>query len=129
MEYNRNVFILSADKQEIDLLCSMLSEEAYGSKAFHGMEELKAGLRHHGCLAVILDIDSVSLSNRLIRILKDSFPDVSIFFTSRRRFHPELQDSLSHHICACLSKPVDPDELHFWLKSVSDNDRDYLVPP
>jgi hypothetical protein len=37
---------------------------------------------------------------------------------SAKRFHPELQDAIQHHIYACLNKPVDPDELLFWVKSV-----------
>jgi DNA-binding NarL/FixJ family response regulator len=82
----------------------------------------RAGLGRADCLAVILDVDSVMLSNRIIRMLKENFPALSIFCTSRRRFHPELQDALSHYISACLSKPVDPDELNFWLKSIRDDE-------
>lgn len=128
MERQRSVFILSTDEQEIEQLSSMLLEGPYGSKVFRRLEELEAGLKGSGCLAAILDVDSVPLSNRIIRILKNSFPEVSFFCTSLRRLHPELQDALSHYVCACLSKPVDPEELQFWLRSVHDNASDSRTP-
>ena len=124
MTSKNDVFILSIDEQETNLLCSMLSEGAYGSKVFHRMDELEDGLRRHDCLAAILDVDSVPMNNRIIRVLKDSYPGLSIFCTSRRRLHPELQDALSQHVCASLSKPIDPDELQFWLNSIRENEVD-----
>jgi hypothetical protein len=27
-------------------------------------------------------------------------------------------------IYACLNKPVDPDELHYWIKCIFENDKD-----
>lgn len=129
MPSRREVFILSTDDLETEELRSILSESRLGATVFQSVDALEAGLGCAGCLAVILDVDSVALSNRVIRMLKENFPAVSIFCTSRRRFHPELQDALSHHISACLSKPVDPDELHFWLKSIREDEVDARSPP
>ncbi|MFO7684488.1 MAG: hypothetical protein R6V60_00215 [Desulfobacterales bacterium] len=121
MPSQREVFILSTDDVETEELCSILSQGRFGATVFRTVDALEAGLGRADCLAVILDVDSVMLSNRIIRMLKENFPALSIFCTSRRRFHPELQDALSHYISACLSKPVDPDELNFWLKSIRDD--------
>jgi DNA-binding NarL/FixJ family response regulator len=129
MPSRREVYILSTDDVETEEVRSILSEGRFGSTVFQTVDELEAGLWLTDCLAVILDVDSVALSNRVIRMLKENFPAVSIFCTSRRRFHPELQDALSRHISACLSKPVDPDELHFWLKAIDTNGIDARSPP
>lgn len=116
----REVFVLSTDDAENEALCSILSKGRLGHRFFPTMNDLEAGLKDTTCRAIILDVDSVAVSNRSIRTLKENFPAVSIFCTSERRFHPELQDALAHHISACLGKPVDPDELQFWLKAIDD---------
>jgi DNA-binding response OmpR family regulator len=115
-----DVFVLSTDSAENEALCSILSEGRFGHRVFPTLNDLEAGLKDSTCRAIILDVDSVAVGNRSIRTLKENFPAVSIFCTSERRFHPELQDALAHHISACLGKPVDPDELQFWLKAIDD---------
>lgn len=129
MPSRREVFILSTDDLETEELRSILSGSRVGATVFQSVDALEVGLGRTDCLAVLLDIDSVALSNRIIRTLRENFPSVGLFCTSRRRFHPELEDALSHHISACLSKPVDPDELHFWLKAIGANGIDARSPP
>ncbi|MFO7495729.1 MAG: hypothetical protein R6X05_08880 [Desulfobacterales bacterium] len=124
----REVFVLSTDDAENEALCSILSKGRLGSRVFKTVNDLEAGLKGGECMAIILDVDSVAVGNRSIRTLKEKFPAVSIFCTSERRFHPELQDALAHHISACLGKPVDPDELQFWLKAVDDKAIDARSP-
>jgi hypothetical protein len=65
-----------------------------------------------------LDIDTVPVNNRTIRDLALKNPSVRFLCTSKDRFHPELKDAICYHIYACLNKPIDPDELLFWLKSI-----------
>jgi DNA-binding NarL/FixJ family response regulator len=69
-------------------------------------------------VAVVLDIDSVPVDNRTIRKLALKYPGVRFLCTSKDRFHPELKDAICYHIYACLTKPVDPDELLYWIKSI-----------
>ncbi|MCK5196674.1 MAG: hypothetical protein KAQ71_22875, partial [Desulfobulbaceae bacterium] len=71
-----------------------------------------------GYLAIIIDIDSVAVDNRVIRELTVSYPEIYFLCTSKDRFHPELKDAICYHIYACLTKPVDPDELVYWLRSI-----------
>lgn len=118
MAIQPKIFILSTDKPEIENLDFILSESRFASKAFEQLEELKTALARSNCRVAILDVDSVPLTNRTIRLLKDSHPEVTLFCISLSRLHPELQDALSHDICACLNKPVDPEELRFWLKAI-----------
>ena len=69
-------------------------------------------------IAVIIDIDSIPVDNRTIRNLTLKYPGVRFLCTSKDKFHPELKDAICYHIYACLNKPVDPDELLFWIKSI-----------
>ena len=69
-------------------------------------------------LAVIIDIDSVPVDNRTIRNLTVQNPEIYFFCLSERRFHPELEDAICYHIYACINKPIDPDELFFWIDSI-----------
>ena len=85
------------------------------------MPALESGLASFP-LAVILDVDSVPLDNHAIRNLKASNPAVSFLMVSRERFHPELQESISHVLYACLKKPADTDEIIYLLKSIWDHE-------
>ncbi len=117
---NNRVAVVSGDAQEIENLCSMLSEDRFASTVFRQLEDLMDRLYPTDCLAVIINVDTVRLTNRNVRNLADRFPEVNIFCTSTARLHPELQDAMTRHIRACLAKPVDPDELRFWLRSIHD---------
>ena len=45
------------------------------------------------------------------------------------RFHPELKEALCYHIFACINKPVDPDELVYWIRCIRDNQTDSRDAP
>ncbi len=68
---------------------------------------------------VILDLDSIPVDNRLVRKLKAASPAVSILAVSSRKFHPELRQAISLYIHACIRKPLDPEELRFWITSIT----------
>ena len=117
---NYRVAVVSADAREIENIRSMLSEDRFASTVYRQLEDLMDGLNRADRLAAIIDIDTVRLTNRNVRNLAGRFPEVSIFCISTARLHPHLQDAMTRHIRACLVKPVDPDELGFWLKSMHD---------
>lgn len=94
---------------------------AYRTARYPTLPELKSGLCTCACIAAILDLDSVPLDNRTIRNLTTAFPSVQFLSASRDRSHPELQDAIAHHLFACLTKPIDPDELHYFLKCIRDD--------
>jgi len=123
------ICILSKDEQQIDELRFILCERQFEARVFRSLDSLKKGLSHTGCLAAIMDVDSVVVTNRMIRQIKTRFAEVSIFCTSQHRLHPDLKDALSQHIYACLSKPLDPEELDFWLKCIRDNELVSRAPP
>lgn len=97
----------------------MMAERNYASDILLSLEELVSRLGSNDVTAAFIDVDSVSVDNRNIRDLTLKHPSVYFFCISRDRFHPELKDAICYHIYACLNKPIDPDELRFFLDSIA----------
>jgi DNA-binding NtrC family response regulator len=112
------IAILGSDADDAAALCRLIEKEAYRTEIYSSLPALEDGLALAPCLAVILDVDSVPLDNHKIRNLKAFHPSVSLLMVSRERFHPELQESISHVLYACLKKPADSDEITYLLKSI-----------
>ena len=114
----KGIILLDADRDNSRKLSNMLTSRGYPvtiTRAFSSLEELIESSHY---LAVIFDIDSVPVENRKIRDLALKYPGFCFLCTSKDRFHPELKDAICYHIYACMNKPVDPDELLFWIKSI-----------
>ena len=120
----KHIAVLDADQKECRRLCNLLGKNQYPTIPMYSIQYLEANLNQFDCLAVILDIDTISVDNRSIRDLTIRFPEVYFFCLSERPFHPELHDAICYHIFACINKPIDPDELFYWLRSINENDRD-----
>ena len=99
-------------------------EEALAEKQYLVTCLNAASLENHlsqkDCRIVILDLDSVPTDTFFFRQLKRSHPGLKIIVASRQSYHPELEEAMSHHIFAIISKPVDPDEIVFLLKNIDD---------
>ena len=127
--FKNTVAILGADAQDSKAICRIIEKGPYLTKTCPGLRELETMLESSPCQAVILDIDSVPLDNRTIRELTRSYPSTFYLCISRERFHPDLKDAISRHLFACLHKPVDPDELNYFLKCIRDNATDSRGSP
>ena len=127
--FKNTVAILGADVQDSKAISRIIEKGTYLTKTCPGLRELETMLESSPCQAVILDIDSVPLDNRTIRELTRSYPSTSFLCTSKEHFHPDLKDAISHHLFACLHKPVDPDELHYFLNCILDDETESRGPP
>ena len=114
----KKIVVLDTDQNSSLELVNMLNSQNYPFTQAHSLSALKEFLVSDQYVAVILDIDSVPVDNRTIRQLALKHTGVRFLCTSKDRFHPELKDAICYHIYACLNKPVDPDELLFWIKSI-----------
>lgn len=110
--------VVDADKEQRKELRAILEPEHYRITTLHSLLNLEERILKGTCRAVILDLDTVPVSNRALRQLKRKNPDIFIICLSKRKFHPELEEAISRHIYACLGKPVDPDELVYLLRSI-----------
>ena len=99
-------------------LRNMLAGQPYTVTLCNTIAECEKYFRNNACCALILDLDTVAIDNRSIGRLKKNHPEISIIAKSERTFHPELGESMRSSIFACLAKPLDPDELSYWLKSL-----------
>ena len=114
----KGILVLDANAQSRQVICNILKSHHYPTNAIHSLSELKPCIEKENHIAVIIDIDSVPVDNFTIRNLALKYPGVRFLCTSKDRFHPELKDAICYHIYACLNKPVDPDELVYWIKSI-----------
>ena len=114
----KGIVVLDADQKQCHQLCALLEARQFRTNPIDSIGNLEEYLKEGDCLSVFLDIDTISVDNRTIRDLTTRFPDVYFFCLSEVPFHPELHDAICYHIYACLTKPVDPDELFFWIKSI-----------
>ena len=117
-EMNKGLIILDADKSSSHALSDMLTSSGYPVTITPKLSFLEKLIESNQFVAVIFDIDSVPIDNRTIRDLALKYPSLCFLCTSKDRFHPELKDAICYHIYACLNKPIDPDELIFWVKSI-----------
>ncbi len=67
---------------------------------------------------VILDLDDALINNRVLKDVKRKRPAMQIIGISRRPFHPELKEAMRSYIYACMSKPMDAEELIYLVKGL-----------
>ena len=114
----KKIAVLNADKEERREISKLLKQQYYRAVPLKSLADLEVYLTKKDCRVVLMDIDSVPVDNRTIRELTLKHPEAYFLCTSKDRFHPDLKDAICYHIYACLNKPVDPDELFYWLKSI-----------
>lgn len=120
----KTILVLDADKKECRELCTLLNDQQFRTVPIHSMPEMIMFIQETECLVVIMDLDSVPVDNRTIRELTLQYPSIYFLCISSDRFHPHLKEALCYHIYACINKPVDPDELIYWVRSIRKNESD-----
>ncbi|UCE83105.1 MAG: hypothetical protein JSV47_00745 [Deltaproteobacteria bacterium] len=123
------VVVVDSDENQCLQLCELLEAEHYKTTALNSLGSLEGALIENGCQIILFDLDTLPVDNRLFRDIKKMNPALRIIGISSRPFHPELQEAMSKHIYVNLSKPVDGDELIYWLKSICENEADSRDSP
>jgi DNA-binding NtrC family response regulator len=123
------VVVVDSDENQCLQLCELLEAEHYKTTALNSLGSLEGVLIENGCQIILFDLDTLPVDNRLFRDIKKMNPALRIIGISSRPFHPELHEAMSKHIYVNLSKPVDGDELIYWLKSICENDADSRDSP
>jgi len=117
----KEVIVLDADTSQSQNLVAFLNDNAYTATPMNSLSNIDQYMAETDCRAVVLNLDNISVSNKLLRDLKRKKPSINIIAHSKRQFHPELEEALREYISVCLAEPVDTDELDYWLKSVFEN--------
>ena len=123
----KKVVVLDTDKKQCKSLCALLAGHEYMSIPLTSMANMDQYMGVSDCRAIILNLDTVSVTNKIFKDLKRKNPLVNIIAFSERQYHPELEEALRDYISVCLAKPVDPDELFYWLRCVFKNDKEAKV--
>lgn len=118
----KKILLLNTNVKECKSLHALLDKHHFLTASADSIQELENILIGRDYIAVILDLDTIPVSNHNLKELSVKHPEVPVLCISAKRFHPELQDAIQHYIYACLNKPVDPDELLYWLRSMEEND-------
>ena len=117
----KEVIVLDADEKQRLNLCDLLTDHTYTTISMTTFSNMDQYFEESDCRAIILNLDTSSVTNKILRDLKRKNPLINIIGLSERQFHPELEESLREYISVCLAKPVDPDELTYWLKTIYEN--------
>ncbi len=118
----KKVLVVDADQEQCEQLCDLLAGENYQTVPLHSFSVLESTLKQTPCRTIIVDIDTIEVDNRTIRDVVLKNPGIYFLCLSRDRFHPELKDAICYHIYACINKPIDTDELFFWLRSIYEDE-------
>ena len=117
----KSILVIDADKKQGRELCELLKADQFKAVSQYSTQNLEQRIKDTECRAILWDIDTVPVDNRTVRKLTLQFPEVYFFCLSKEPLHPELKDAISHHIYACLNRPIDADELFYWLRSIDEN--------
>jgi DNA-binding NtrC family response regulator len=112
------ILVVTADQTQRAEICDLLEEHNYRTLSSESLVNVAALTEKSGCGAMILDLDTLPIDNRGLRDLKRKSPDLHIIAVSSHSFHPELREAITDYIYACLCRPVDPDELIYWIKTI-----------
>jgi len=118
---NENVLLVGENGEDLKMMHLFLKRLSYSPVIVPTLEAAAEMCSKKSYRVAVLDFDSMVLDNKTIRNFKHKFPQVNLIISSTKRFHPELKEAITDHIYACLTKPVDPDELAYWLASIHQN--------
>jgi DNA-binding NtrC family response regulator len=115
------VLVISENREDLNRICQALHRDHFQTTKISSPAELDQIAESQSCQAAILDLDTMPVNNRLIKKISRQNPLLRIIGLSTRPYHPELREAISKHMYACIHKPIDFDELLFWVKSVYEN--------
>jgi len=127
---SKEILMLATDTELFEEVRRALKNENTHMVNTNSITDLEKTVKSTDIEVLVLDLDTLPIENRFIRNLKKQQPAMTIIGLSDRSFHPELKEAMRKHIYACLCKPIDPDELVYWINSIVENSVDSQnVPP
>ncbi len=121
------VVVVDADDKPRRALRAILEERNYPTTDMHSLPELKNYIEDIPGGIIVMDIDTIPVDNLTIRDMAIKNPGFYFLCLSKDRFHPDLKDAICYHIYACINKPLDSEELFYWLKTISEDEEFYKV--
>ncbi|MCF6246970.1 MAG: hypothetical protein L3J69_06365 [Desulfobacula sp.] len=110
--------ILDSNTKNCNALCSLVKNLEYNAIPIHTLEKLLQYLKKNSRKAIILNIDTIGINNKVIKEISRKYQQATFLCMSETRFHPDFKEAIRNHIFACLNTPIDADELKYFLKSI-----------
>ena len=114
------VAVVDADKQNCRAICALLEQANIPVASMHSLKVLADHLKREPVAVLIIDLDTLPVDNTFFRSLKKQYPNLHILCLSSRTYHPGLEEAMGSHICASLAKPLNSEELFYWLKAIAE---------
>jgi DNA-binding NtrC family response regulator len=114
------VLMVTGDRQDGKRFCGLLGAMHYNARMLTSLEELHMCLQEASEVAVILDLDTIAADKQFFRTLHRSHPRLHILGISSLAYHPGREEVIGS-LYACLVKPLDTEELGYWLKTIAEN--------
>ncbi len=115
------VLVVASDRGPGREVCSLVRELDYAVTCISSLKDLEQELQKDSEVAVILDLDTVTVTNQFLRGLRKEHPHLDMLGISELSYHPGFEEVIGSHLLACLVEPLDVEELCFWLKSISEH--------
>uniref|UniRef100_A0A7V4LC56 Response regulator n=1 Tax=Desulfobacca acetoxidans TaxID=60893 RepID=A0A7V4LC56_9BACT len=115
------VVVVTGERGQAPELLGILSSLTYTGVTVPSLAELEDCLPLSPHVAVILDLDTVRPTPSTLRGLKKRYPSLHFMGISSQAYHPGMEEVIGSHLYACLVRPVDAEELGFWLKTIAEN--------
>jgi DNA-binding NtrC family response regulator len=114
------VLVVTGDRQDGQRFCGLLGAMHYTARLLTSLEDLHLSLQEASDVAVILDLDTMSANPQFFRTLRRNHPRLHILGISSLAYHPGREEVIGS-LYACLVKPLDTEELGYWLKTIAEN--------
>lgn len=115
------LLVVAGDRQHGQQFLELLARLNYPATLIRQPEDLEGFIQNGPKVAVIFDLDTVRPDKQFFRALRKRHPRLHLLGVSSQAYHPGLEEIIGAHLYACLLKPLDMEELSFWLKSISEN--------
>lgn len=117
----KGIILLTRTRKEAEQLTEFLVNQSYRVILSENLEDHGPKQDWQKQIIALIDLDSIAVDNHTIRRLALRYPQLHFLCMSHKRLHPDLKEAISNYFYACLAKPLDFDELLYWLKCIEDN--------
>lgn len=114
----KKLFIITTNYKFGNSLKGQLPKDLYQASVLASLKAMTAELQASSTCIAAMDIDTLEPDIQRIRALKRNYSNLVLLAFSDRKFHPEHKEVLSKYFFACLTKPVDVDEMLYLIKDV-----------
>jgi DNA-binding NtrC family response regulator len=112
--------VVDSDQQDCREICALLKQAKIPVAPLFSLEALSEHLKKEQVRVLIVDLDTLPVDNSFFRRLKKHYPNLHILCLANGTYHPRLEEAMGSHICASLAKPINPEELFYWLKAIAE---------